>query len=68
MKPEVVIKLNKWKPRDYQKPFCRAFESQKYKRMLIIWPRRAGKDVCAFNMLVRKALDTIGVYYYVFPS
>ncbi len=68
MKPEVVIKLNKWKPRQYQLPFCRAFDSGNYKRMLIIWPRRAGKDVCAFNLIVRAALREIGVYYYVFPS
>lgn len=36
--------------------------------MLIIWPRRAGKDVCAFNLVVRAALLKVGVYYYVFPS
>ncbi len=65
---ETQIKLNKFKPREYQLPLCRAFDSGKYKRMIVIWPRRAGKDVCAFNLMIRAALKKIGVYYYIFPT
>jgi phage terminase large subunit len=68
MQIETIIKLDKFKPRDYQLPLCRAFESGKYKRLLAIWPRRAGKDVCVFNLLIRAALRKIGVYYYIFPT
>jgi len=31
-------------------------------------PRRAGKDITAFNLMLRAALKTVGVYYYVFPT
>lgn len=65
---ETQIKLNKFKPREYQLPLCRAFESGKYKRLIVIWPRRAGKDVCAFNLMIRAALKKVGVYYYIFPT
>jgi hypothetical protein len=28
----------------------------------------SGKDVCAFNLMIRAALRRIGVYYYIFPT
>ena len=28
----------------------------------------SGKDICAFNLVIREALRTVGVYYYIFPS
>jgi phage terminase large subunit len=31
-------------------------------------PRRSGKDVCAFNIIVRAALRRVAVYYYIFPT
>lgn len=31
-------------------------------------PRRAGKDVCAFNLMYRAAMKKTGVYYYIFPT
>lgn len=65
---ETRIKLNKFVPRHYQKRVCDALENKNYKRLLVIWPRRAGKDVCAFNLMIRAALKRIGVYYYIFPS
>lgn len=68
MKVETRIKLDRFKPREYQLDLCRALEGGKYKRLLCIWPRRAGKDVCAFNLIVRAALRRVGVYYYIFPT
>jgi hypothetical protein len=65
---ENQIHLNKFKPRTYQLPFWRAFESGQFKKLLAIWPRRAGKDMCAFSLLIRAALRKISVYYYIFPS
>ena len=38
--PETQIKLNKFHPRPYQRNLCRVFEEGKFKRFLIIWPRR----------------------------
>jgi len=68
LKIETKIHLNRFKPRPYQLGLCNALESGKYKRLLCIWPRRAGKDVCAFNLMLRQALRKIGVYYYIFPE
>ncbi len=65
---ETKIRLDRFKPRDYQLPLCRAFEEGKYKRFLAIWARRSGKDICAFNLMLRAAIRRVGVYYYVFPT
>ncbi len=59
---------NNFVPRDYQLPLCHALEDGKYKRLLACWHRRAGKDVCAFNLMIRAAWNKIGVYYYIFPT
>lgn len=68
MNPEIRIQLNKFKPREYQYPIFDALENKHYKRVLCILPRRAGKDVCGFNAIIRASLRKIGVYYYIFPS
>lgn len=68
MKVETKIKLNRFKPRDYQLPLMRALEKGDKKRFLCVWARRAGKDVCAFNAILRAALNKVAVYYYIFPT
>jgi len=68
MKVEAQIHLNKFKPRSYQLPLIDAIENKGYKRVLAIMPRRAGKDVTAFNIMIRAAIKKIGVYYYIFPT
>jgi len=68
MNIETIIKLNQYKPRPYQLPIIDAIENKGYKRVLAIMPRRAGKDVTAFNLMIRAALKKIGVYYYIFPT
>lgn len=67
MEPKVVT-LDKFKPRPYQLPLMRALEIDGYKRLLGILPRRAGKDLTAWNMMIRQALQRIGVYWYILPS
>jgi hypothetical protein len=62
------IKLDKFKPREYQKPLLDAFEKNGFKRLLAIWPRRSGKDVVGFNMMFCAALRKVGTYFYVFPT
>lgn len=62
------IKLDKFIPRDYQLPICRALEQDNFKKLFIILPRRAGKDICAFNLTFRSALKKVGVYFYIFPT
>lgn len=63
-----LVRLDLFKPRSYQLPIFDAIENKNYKRVLAILPRRAGKDVCGFNLMVRAALRTVGVYYYIFPT
>jgi len=68
MNVETRIRLDSFSPRDYQLPFCKAFDEGKFKKFFLAWPRRAGKDLCTFNLLIRAALRKVGVYYYVFPT
>ena len=68
MKVETVIKLNRYKPRFYQLPIVDAIENKGYKRVLAILPRRAGKDITAFNLAIRLALKKVCVIYYIFPT
>lgn len=61
------INLNKFTPRPYQYPLFDALENKGYNRIIAVLPRRAGKDVCAWNLIIRAALRKVGVYYYIFP-
>lgn len=65
---ETQIKLDKFKPRQYQIPLCDALENKDYKKLLVIWPRRAGKDIVCWNLMIRQAIRKIGVYFYIFPT
>ena len=68
MRPTVEerILLDKFKPRPYQQALIDAFK--KYKKMLCIWPRRGGKDLCCWNIMIEAALDLKGIYYYIYPT
>ena len=58
----------KFKPRNYQKALFNAFFSQKKKRLLSIWHRRAGKDKCCLNLVIAATQQRVGIYYYLFPE
>lgn len=57
-------------PRDYQIPIWHEMaEKMEKRRALLVWPRRAGKDLTAFNIMVKHALTVrAGNYYYFLPS
>lgn len=61
MTPELTL-------RDYQRPLYEAFEKKGYKRLLAVWPRRAGKDIISWNLLIRYAINNKGVYYIIYPT
>jgi phage terminase large subunit len=63
-----VIKLDKYSPRIYQRPILEALEKKRYRKVLAILPRRAGKDVTGFNYMIREAIQRVGIYYYIFPT
>lgn len=70
MNVETKIHLNKFKPRDYQVPICKAIASEggKYKKLLCVLPRRAGKDILMFNLMIRAAINNVGSYFYCLPT
>ncbi len=65
---EVTITLDKFQPRDYQLPIFKALEQDGYKKLVVCWARRSGKDLVGFNLLIRQAFKRVGAYYYVFPT
>src|ERR1700690_1572370 len=63
-----VMTVDRFSPRSYQLPLCKAFEKQSFRKYLVIWPRRAGKDICGLNLLLRAAMRKVGTYFYIFPT
>ena len=64
----IEIKLNKFKPRDYQLPICLALEEHKYRKLFLVMPRRSGKDLVCINLMIRQAVRRVGVYFYMLPT
>lgn len=64
----VEVKLDQFVPRGYQLPMMDAIFNKGYKRVLAILPRRAGKDITAFNIAIRQCIIKPCVVYYVFPT
>lgn len=62
------IHLNKFSPRNYQLPIVDALENKGYRRILVIMPRRSGKDIVCWNLIIRAAIRRVAVYFYVFPT
>jgi hypothetical protein len=65
---EAIIHLDKFKPRDYQLPIFDAIENKGFKRVIAILPRRAGKDLACWNLLIRAAIRKVGVYWMCYPT
>jgi phage terminase large subunit len=57
----------KFKPRPYQLPLLKAFDNG-YTRAVQVWHRRAGKEKTDLNLMVKKMLERVGSYYYIFPE
>lgn len=68
MNVETKIQLKKLVPRDYQRSIIDAFEGKKFKKMIIVMPRRAGKDILMWNLIIRQAFLRVGTYFYMFPT
>lgn len=64
---EVITIPYLFTPRAYQRELMVALDSG-YRRAIAIYHRRAGKDKTMFNVMVKKALQRVGVYYYFFPE
>lgn len=64
----VIVNLDKFQPRPYQIPMMDAILNKGYRRVMAILPRRAGKDITAFNICIRMLLRKIQTIFYVFPT
>src|SRR6266481_2907887 len=66
-KQDIAITLpHLYKCRGYQIPFWEAAR-QGFKRFVLVWHRRAGKEKTCWNYLIMKAVQKVGIYYYFFP-
>ena len=57
-----------WEPWNHQKNIWDAMMKRGVQRAVMVWHRRAGKDQTALNILVCKAFERVGVYWYIFPE
>ncbi len=63
-----IIRIPDLEPRHYQIPFFEAMDNG-LKRAVIVWHRRAGKEITCWNYMIREACTgRIGTYCYFFPS
>ena len=62
------VKIPAFDPRPYQLPLLKAMDDG-CKRAVIIWHRRAGKEIACFNWMIRQAwYHRVGTYVYFFPT
>ena len=53
--------------REYQIEPWNATMRPEFKRGLMVVPRRNGKDILGWNILIAKAMQRVGLYYYIAP-
>jgi phage terminase large subunit len=54
-------------PRWYQEPLWQYIQGGG-KRAVCVWHRRAGKDLNAIHICATKAMETVGLYWHLFPT
>lgn len=54
-------------PREYQEPIWNAVMPEDFQRGMLVWPRRNGKDLTCWNLTICKALQRVGLYFYIAP-
>lgn len=57
----------KFSPRNYQLRLLKALDSG-ISRAVVVWNRRSGKDKTCFNLMIKKACERVGTYYYFLPT
>src|ERR1051325_2137859 len=63
-----MVKIPYLKPRDYQLP-VHAATDKGIKRSVLVWHRRAAKEVTCWSIMVKKAyFHRVGLYIYFFPT
>ena len=57
----------KFIPRPYQLPVLKAMDSG-YLRAVQVWHRKSGKEKTDWNIIIKKAHERVGNYWYIFPK
>lgn len=66
--PEVITLPYKFEPREYQYPVLRYYdEMPNRQRAFLLAHRRTGKDLLAWNILVKETQKRVGTYWHVLP-
>lgn len=68
MNVESQIVLDEFTLRHYQVPIRRALLQEGKRRIIAILPRRAGKDLACWNILIREALKKPAIYWMIYPT
>lgn len=63
-----VIQLNQFEPRWYQRDVYKALEQDNFRRFMLVWSRRSGKDVCTWQLAIRQCINKTCVVYYALPT
>lgn len=63
---EITLPYN-FSPREYQLPIMEALDGG-IKRLVWVAHRRSGKDKTCINLIAKKMMERVGVYYYIFPT
>lgn len=64
----IVLPYN-WRPRSYQMPaWCYMEGQEEGKRAVLVWHRRAGKDLFAINLCSTKMYERVGTYWHILPT
>lgn len=58
------IILDKFQLRDYQKEIWWAIETKGYRKLVVVMPRRAGKDITLWNLAIRQCLQKTCLVFY----
>lgn len=67
MNVETQIQLNKFQPREYQQEIITALNDG-FKKVLIVLPRRSGKDLTCWNIAILQCIKKVCLVQYVLPT
>lgn len=66
--PEVITLPYKFTPREYQLPVLRYYDEMPARqRAFLLAHRRTGKDLLAWNILIKETQKRVGTYWHVLP-
>lgn len=65
---ELTVKIpHEYTPRSYQREVFQAWH-EGYRRFILVWHRRSGKDKTMLNFQICRMMERIGMYWYVLPT